>query len=115
MEDKLKLAGALLLVAAGVGAYYFWSDSLLFVRVLCVVAGVLAAAVVAWTSAPGKVFYAFAQESVVETRKVVWPTRKETVQTTGIVMAFVVIMAVFLWIVDGSLVWLIRVMMGRGE
>ena len=115
MIDKLKLAGSVLLVAAGVAGYYLLADSLLIVRVLCVVAGVIAAAALAWTSAPGKVFYVFAQESVAETRKVVWPTRKETIQTTGIVMLFVVIMALFLWIVDGSLVWLVRVMMGRSE
>lgn len=115
MVDKIKLAVAALLVVAGVAGYYYLADSMLIVRVLCVVAGVLAAAGVAWTSAPGKLFYAFAQESVTETKKVVWPTRKETVQTTGIVMAFVVVMAVFLWIVDGSLVWMVRVMMGRGE
>jgi preprotein translocase subunit SecE len=115
MVDKLKLAIAALLVVAGVAGYYALSDSLMIVRVLCVVAGVLAAAGVAWTSEPGKEFYVFAQESVAETKKVVWPTRKETVQTTGIVMAFVVVMAIFLWIVDGSLVWLVRIMMGRTE
>lgn len=115
MVDKLKLAIAALLVVAGVAGYYALSDSLMIVRVLCVIAGVLAAAGVAWTSEPGKEFYVFAQESVAETKKVVWPTRKETVQTTGIVMAFVVVMAVFLWIVDGSLVWLVRIMMGRTE
>lgn len=115
MVDKLKLAIAALLVVAGVAGYYYWSESLMLVRVLCVVAGVLAAAGVAWTSAPGKTFYVFAQESVAETKKVVWPTRKETVQTTGIVMAFVVVMAIFLWVVDGSLVWLVRIMMGRTE
>jgi preprotein translocase subunit SecE len=52
---------------------------------------------------------------VVETRKVVWPSRKETVQTTMIVMAFVLVMAIFLWVVDASLVWVVRLMMGRGE
>ncbi|MFO1318316.1 MAG: preprotein translocase subunit SecE [Burkholderiales bacterium] len=115
MQDKLKLAAAILLVIAGVAGYYFFSESLLIVRILCVVAGVIAAAAVAWTSQPGKAFYVFAQESVAETKKVVWPTRKETVQTTGIVMAFVVIMAIFLWIVDASLVAGIRLLMGRGE
>ncbi len=115
MVDKLKLAIAALLVVAGVAGYYYWSESLMLVRVLCVVAGVLAAAGVAWTSVPGKAFYVFAQEAVAETKKVVWPTRKETVQTTGIVMAFVVVMAIFLWVVDGSLVWLVRIMMGRTE
>jgi preprotein translocase subunit SecE len=113
MVDKLKLAIAILLVIAGVAGFYWLADSLLIVRVLSVVLGVLGAAAVAWTSAPGKTFYVFAQESVAETRKVVWPTRKETIQTTGIVMAFVVVMAIFLWVVDGSLVWLVRMMMGR--
>lgn len=115
MQDKLKLAAAILLVIAGVAGYYVFSESLLIVRILCVVAGVIAAAGVAWTSQPGKAFYVFAQESVAETKKVVWPTRKETVQTTGIVMAFVVIMAIFLWVVDASLVAGVRLLMGRGE
>ena len=51
-----------------------------------------------WTTAPGKEFYAFAQESIDETKSVVWPTRKETLQTTGIVFAFVLVMALFLWL-----------------
>jgi preprotein translocase subunit SecE len=113
--DKLKLAVSVLLVVAGVAGYYALGDSMLIVRIACVVAGVVAATAVAWTSAPGKAFHVFAQESVAETRKVVWPTRKETVQTTGIVMVFVIVMAVFLWVVDGSLVWVVRVMMGRGD
>lgn len=113
MLDKIKLAIAILLVVAGVAGFYLLSDSFMIVRVLSVVAGVIAAAAVAWTSDPGKAFYVFAQESVAETKKVVWPTRKETVQTTGIVMAFVVVMAIFLWVVDASLVWVVRVMMGR--
>jgi preprotein translocase subunit SecE len=59
--------------------------------------------VVAVFSAPGREFVAFAQEAVVEVKKVVWPTRKETVQTTGVVVAFVIVMAIFLWIVDAIL------------
>ena len=113
--DKLKLAVSVLLVVAGVAGYYALGDSMLIVRIASVVAGVVAATAVALTSAPGKAFHGFAQESVAETRKVVWPTRKETVQTTGIVMVFVIVMAVFLWVVDGSLVWVVRVMMGRGD
>ena len=63
------------------------------VRVLTVVAGLVVGAGVAWTSTPGKVFYVFAQESVAETKKVVWPTRKEAMQMTGYVFAFVFLMA----------------------
>ena len=50
-----------------------------------------------------------------ETKKVVWPTRKETLQTTGIVFVFVVVMALFLWAVDASLLWIVKMLMGRGE
>jgi len=60
------------------------------------------------------VFFVFAQESVVETKKVVWPSRKETVQTTGMVLAFVLVMAIFLWIVDALLVWGVKFLMGPG-
>ena len=66
-----------------------------------------AAAGVAWTSEPGKRFFVYAQESTTETKKVVWPNRKETLQTTGIVFAFVVVMAIFLWLTDKSLEWVL--------
>ncbi|HNQ75433.1 MAG TPA: preprotein translocase subunit SecE, partial [Pseudothauera hydrothermalis] len=58
-------------------------------------------------SAPGRRFIDFAREAVVETKKVVWPSRKETVQTTGIVFAFVVVLAIFLWLTDKSLEWVL--------
>ena len=83
------------------------AEQALVLRVLAVMAGVAAAAVVAWTSAPGRQFVVFAAESVAEVKKVVWPTRKETMQTTAAVFAFVVVMAVFLWISDKTLEWLL--------
>ncbi len=61
----------------------------------------------AWFTEPGQRFFGFAQESVAETKKVVWPNRKETVQTTGVVFAFVVVMAIFLWLTDKSLEWVL--------
>jgi preprotein translocase subunit SecE len=75
----------------------------------------VAAAFVFWTTAPGKQFYAYAEESVAETKKVVWPTRKETLQTTGYVFVFVVAMALFLWAVDSSLLWIVGKFLGTGE
>lgn len=84
------------------------------VKVLVVLVGVGTAAGVAWTSAPGKEFFAFAKESVAETRKVVWPTRKETLQTTGVVLALVVLVALFMWIVDAGLMWLVQRLLGQG-
>jgi preprotein translocase subunit SecE len=107
MTDKIKLAVAVALVAAGIWGYYWLAEQALVLRVLAVLAGVVAAAVVAWTSAPGKEFTLFAAEAVAEVKKVVWPTRKETMQTTAAVFAFVVVMAVFLWISDKTLEWVL--------
>jgi len=113
MVDKIKIAAAALLVVAGVAGFYYLGQSPMIVRVLTVMAGLAVAAGVLWTSEPGKQFYAFAQESVTETKKVVWPTRKEALQTTGIVFAFMVVMALFLWIVDASLLWVVKKLLGQ--
>jgi preprotein translocase subunit SecE len=107
MLDKAKLAAAVALVALGVWGYYWLADTALVLRVLAVVAGLLAAGAVAWWSEPGRQFALFAGESVAEVKKVVWPTRKETIQTTAAVFAFVVVMAVFLWMTDKVLEWLL--------
>jgi preprotein translocase subunit SecE len=107
MADKLKFALALALLAAGVVGFYLLSEQPLVLRVLSVLAGVGAGIAVAWFSAPGRRFVEFAREAVVETKKVVWPSRKETVQTTGLVFAFVVVMAIFLWLTDKSLEWVL--------
>lgn len=115
MADKIKLAAALLLVAAGIAGYYYLADSATIIRIAPILAGFVLAAVLAWFTAPGKQFYGYSRESVEETKKVVWPTRKETFQTTGIVMLFVVVMALFLWMVDVGLLWVVRVLMGRSE
>ena len=105
--DKVKLAGAVILVIAGLAAFYYFGEQALVLRVLYVLAGLLAGAAVAWFTEPGQTFFAFARESWTETKKVVWPTRKEATQTTAAVFGFVVIMALFLWITDKSLEWVL--------
>ena len=113
MVDKIKIAAALMLVAAGVTGFYLLDQRPMILRVAAVLAGLATAAVVFWLSAPGKQFHVYAQESAVETRKVVWPTRKETLQTTGIVFVFMVVMALFLWLVDASLLWIVKKLLGQ--
>ena len=115
MADKIKLFVAFLLVAAGVAGYYYLHDSAAVLRLASILVGLLLAAGMAWTSEPGKRFFAFAQDSVAEAKRVVWPTRKETIQTTAVVIAFAVTMALFLWAVDASLMVVVNKMMGRGE
>lgn len=107
MADKIKIALALALLAAGIAGFYALSEQALVVRVLSVLGGFAAGVAVAWTSAPGARFVEFARESINEARKVVWPTRKETVQMTGMVFAFVVVIAIFLWLTDKSLEWVL--------
>ena len=113
--DKAKIALALVCVALGVWGYYYFSETAQVLRVLMVLGGLLAAAGVAWLSVPGKEFFAFAQEAWAEAGRVSWPTRKETIQTTAIVFAFVVVMALFLFAVDTTLAWIIKLLTGRTE
>jgi len=105
--DITKLATALALVAGGIAGYYWLGNSALVLRILAVAAGIAAGAALAAFTAPGREFVAFAQEAVLEVKKVVWPTRKETVQTTAAVFAFVVVMALFLWLSDKTLEWIL--------
>jgi len=107
MADKLKLAVAALLVMAGIAGYYLLAAHSIVLRVLAVVAGIVAGVAAAWTSALGQEFIVFAREALVELRKVVWPTRKETMQTTAAVFAFVVVMALYLWVSDKTLEWVL--------
>ncbi len=114
MADKIKLLVAVLLVIAGVAGFYFFADAPTVVRVLSVIGGLVLGAAVAALSEPGRRFAGFARDSRDEAKKVVWPTRKETIQMTGVVMAFVIVMALFLWAVDGILMWLVKLAMGQG-
>jgi preprotein translocase subunit SecE len=112
-QDKAKLAVAGIIVLAAVVANYVLGNYPFVMRLGMVLGAVVVALGIAWTTQPGKDFFEYWQESIVETKKVVWPSRKETLQTTGVVVAFVLVMAVFLWIVDASLVWLVRMLVGR--
>ena len=107
MADKIKFALALLLLVAGVAGFYLLAEQAMILRVLAVLAGVGVSAAVAWQTEPGRQFFVFSQEATTEAKKVVWPTRKETLQTTGLVFVFVVVMAIFLWLTDKSLEWVL--------
>jgi preprotein translocase subunit SecE len=105
MADKIKFALALSLLAAGVAGFYLLAEQAMFLRVLAVAAGVGLCAAVAWRTEPGRRFFGFSREAKDEVRKVVWPTQKETLQMTGLVFAFVVVMAIFLLTIDKGLEW----------
>lgn len=105
--DKAKLAGAAVLLVGAVAVFYLLGKQDLWLRVLALLALLAAAVAVFFTSEPGKQLIAFGRDAVRETRKVVWPSRKEAMQMTGYVFAFVAVMALFLWITDKTLEWVL--------
>ncbi len=107
MADRAKMALALAAVILGVVGFYLLAQQPTVLRVTSVLAGVVVGGLIAWTSTPGRRFFGFAQDSWAEAKRVVWPTRQETTQMTLIVFAFVVVMAIFLWIVDQALSWIL--------
>ncbi|SFQ53457.1 preprotein translocase subunit SecE [Geopseudomonas sagittaria] len=110
--DILKWSAAAVLVAvAVVGNQYFSAEPLLY-RVLGIVVLAAAAAFVALQTAKGGAFFTLAKEARTEIRKVVWPTRQETTQTTLIVVAVVLVMALLLWGLDSLLGWLVSLIVG---
>jgi preprotein translocase subunit SecE len=105
--DKAKLGGAIALVIAALAAFYLLGKQGPFAQWGALVLGLAAAFVVFITSETGKQFTAFGRDSWKEVKKVVWPTRKESVQMTLYVIAFCALMAIFLWSTDKTLEWLL--------
>lgn len=106
-SDKARLGGAAALVLAALVAFYALSQQGPYVQWAALIVLLGGAVAVFFTSEQGKALIAYGQESVKEMRKVVWPTRKEATQMTGYVFAFVVVMALFLWLTDKTLEWVL--------
>jgi preprotein translocase subunit SecE len=106
-SDKLKVGLAVCALVAGVVAFYVLSGQATYIRAGVLLLALLVALVLSWTSAAGRSFVDFAKESVRETKKVVWPTRREALQITAIVFGFVLVMAIFLWGTDKLLEFLL--------
>ena len=105
--DKAKLAAAAALVVGAVAAFYLLGQKDMWLRVVTLLVLLAAAVATFFVSEPGKQLIAFGRDATREVRKVVWPTRKEAVQMTGYVFAFVGVMALFLWLTDKSLEWVL--------
>ena len=115
MAERIKWVVAAVIAAGGMFAFYALVDRQpLVVRILVLAGAFGAAAAVMWFTEAGRTFVAFARESWEEAKRVVWPTRKETLQTTGVVFLFVFTMALFLWIVDSGLLWITQKLLGTG-
>ena len=110
--DGLKWVVVFALLAAAVVGNYLYSDVSVVLRSSAVVALVVIAGIFAALTAKGKSVVTFARESRMEVRKVVWPTRQEATQTTFIVLAVTIVMALALWGIDGIMVRLVRLVTG---
>lgn len=107
MIDKVKLVAAIAVVVLGIAGFYYFDELSVLLRAGMVIVAVIAAAGIALTSAPGQMAWEFAKGARLELRKVVWPTRKETIQGTGVVLLMVVIVGIYLWILDTALFWVV--------
>lgn len=105
--DKAKLAGVLFLVIASIAGFYLLSKQGPLAQWGILIVGLAAAVGVFLSSEQGRQLVAFGKDSWKEVKKVVWPTRKETMQMTLYVFGFVVVMALFLWLTDKTLEWVL--------
>jgi preprotein translocase subunit SecE len=103
--DKAKLGAAVALVIAALAGFYLLGKQGQVAQWGALIVGLAAAFVVFVTSETGKEFVAFGRDSWKEVKKVVWPSRKESIQMTLYVIAFCAIMAIFLWLTDKTLEW----------
>ncbi|AEG02184.1 preprotein translocase subunit SecE [Methylomonas methanica] len=114
VTDIVKLVLCPLFIVAGVVAFYHFSDLLLLYRVLGLVVIVSMAVGICFTTVKGRAVWQFMHEAKLEVRRVVWPTRDETVRTTLLVFAMVFIVGLILWLLDMFLFWAIQLLMSQG-
>lgn len=112
--DTIKLGLALLTAIAALVGFYFYADQSLLYRVIGLLAGAGISVAIALQTEKGRQIWSYFQDAQIEVRKVVWPTRQETVQTTLIVILMVILVAIILWLLDMFLGWSIGQLMGHG-
>jgi preprotein translocase subunit SecE len=112
--DKAKLAIAILLVVGGIFAYYWFETQSAWLRGAYVLIGTGAALALAWQTQIGRATLSFILSSRNEVRKMVWPTRQETMQTTLFVLLTVLVVGVFMWVLDLALFWALSGLTGQG-
>ena len=111
-KDSALLISSIVAIIAGIAAFYWYDEKGLALRIGMVVAGLAVGAGLLWLSSYGKDFVQFAQAARVELRKVVWPGRTETIQTTYVVFGFAIVMGLFFFVLDWALTWMTRFLGG---
>ncbi len=110
--DIAKLGLAIIAIIAGIGGFYIYADQSLLLRVIGLLLMLSIAVGLVYTSTLGQSLWSFAQGSRIELKKIVWPTKKETIQTTLIVVVMVLFVGILLWMFDGLLMWGIGLVTG---
>jgi preprotein translocase subunit SecE len=103
-----------LLIAAGIVGFYYFAEYSFLLRVIILLVVMSLAGLLASTTKKGQATLFFLRESHLEIRRVVWPTRQETLQMTGVVLLMVVLVALIIWFLDSILLWLVRLITGQG-
>jgi preprotein translocase subunit SecE len=111
-KDNALLVLSIVAILGGIAAFYWYDELPLVLRIGMVVLGLAAGAGLLWLSTYGREFVQFAQAARVELRKVVWPNRTETFQTTYVVIGFAIVMGVFFFVLDWILTWMTRLLGG---
>ena len=114
MAERIKIAVAALVAIGGLVAVYWLGGQPLVLRLAAMLGAFALAVLIMWFTQTGREFAAFSREAWEEAKRVVWPSRKETFQTTGVVFLFVFVMALFLWVVDVGLLWVTQKLLGTG-
>src|SRR3984893_4447690 len=112
-KDTALMALSVLVLFIGIGAFYWYDDQPLVLRIAMVAVGLAVGASLGWFSWYGREFWQFALASRIELRKVVWPSRDETIKTTYVVFGFAILMGLFFWGLDWVLTWLTRLLTGQ--
>jgi preprotein translocase subunit SecE len=112
--DTVKLLLSIILLVAGIAGFYYYEAEGLIYRVLGLLVFVLIALGTVYTTNLGQKIVGFGRESRAEVRKVFWPTRQETIQTTLMVLVAVIVLGIFLWFIDMMLVNAVQYLTGRG-
>ena len=114
MADKIKLTVAALVITAAIAAFYLYAEQSLLLRVVGLLLAVGVAVLIASRTGSGGAAISYGRGAVTEARKVVWPTRKETLQTTLLVILMVIIVGLILWLFDSVLSWIVRLLTDQG-
>ncbi|HME39796.1 MAG TPA: preprotein translocase subunit SecE [Steroidobacteraceae bacterium] len=112
-KDTALMTLSIVVLFAGIVAFYWFEEQPLLIRIAMVIAGLAAAAGLMWFSWYGREFWQFVLAARIELRKVVWPEREETIKTTYVVFFFAIVMGVFFWLLDMVLTYLTRLLGGQ--